>query len=227
MYLFWSFIHLQFYEFPWYYPTRGILWFFYALIIGNVIVFLATRVVKNKTLLIIWSIVLIIFMGLADGWYGYSTKIPILGKLIIGYYDIFETLLSGFTYGVLFSLISYLLVHFYEGQSDKLQIKKHVCIILIFLILYSVEGYYAYINGLPREYAFWFIMTPLCISIFTLILKIDIQIPYSNCLGKMSTLMYFIHIIIGWDATRVYLRIKQNLLEIYMDLFMYMFLQHG
>ena len=39
-------------------------------------------------------------------------------------------------------------------------------------------------------------MTPLCISIFTLILKIDIQIPYSKCLGKMSTLMYYIHIMI-------------------------------
>ena len=158
--------------------------------------FLVTRIVKDKTLLIIWSIVLIIFMGLADGWYGYSTKVPILGKLIIGYYDIFETLLSGFTYGVLFSLVSYLLVHFCEGQSDKLQIKKYVCIILIFFLLYSVEGYYAYINGLPREYAFYFIMTLLCISIFTLILKIDIQIPYSKCLGKMSTLMYYIHIMI-------------------------------
>lgn len=53
VYFFWSFIHLQFYEFPWYYPTRGILWFFYALIIGNVIVFLVTRIVKDKTLLII------------------------------------------------------------------------------------------------------------------------------------------------------------------------------
>ena len=47
-------------------------------------------------------------------------------------------------------------------------------------------------------------MVPLCISIFTLLIKLDIKIPYSSCLGKLSTLMYYIHIMIAYNWLRFY-----------------------
>lgn len=173
-YLFWSFIHLRFYWFDWYYPTGGVLWFFYALIIGNVIVFLVTRFVKSKLLLAICAFILGLFMALADAWYGVAIHIPVVKAIITSYYEIFKTLLSGFTYGILFSIVSYLLDDVFRNgnRSIKLSVKKNICITVVLLILYSIEGWYTYIHTLPKEYGFYLFMVPLCISIFTLLIKL-------------------------------------------------------
>lgn len=205
-YLFWSFIHLRFYWFDWYYPTGGVLWFFYALIIGNVIVFLVTRFVKSKLLLAICAFILGLFMALADAWYGVAIHIPVVKAIITSYYEIFKTLLSGFTYGILFSIVSYLLDDVFRNgnRSIKLSVKKNICITVVLLILYSIEGWYTYIHTLPKEYGFYLFMVPLCISIFTLLIKLDIKIPYSSCLGKLSTLMYYIHIMIAYHWLSFY-----------------------
>ena len=151
-YLFWSFIHLRFYWFDWYYPTGGVLWFFYALIIGNVIVFLVTRFVKSKLLLAICAFILGLFMALADAWYGVAIHIPVVKAIITSYYEIFKTLLSGFTYGILFSIVSYLLDDVFRNgnRSIKLSVKKNICITVVLLILYSIEGWYTYIHCLKN-----------------------------------------------------------------------------
>ena len=223
-YLFWSFIHLRFYHFDWYYPTAGVLWFFYALTLGNIIVFLLTRIIKNKYVLTGYATIIIIFMALADGWYGKSITIPIIQYLVINYYNIFKTLLSGFTYGILFSIIAYFLAGI-DLSKINFKLTKHIFITIILFVIYSIEGYYAYVNSLPREYAFYFFITPLCISIFTLLLRINIKVSYANCLGKISALMYYIHIMIYYHWSGFYSGLFINKSELVKDLhgFLYVY----
>ena len=121
---------------------------FYALIIGNVIVFLITRFVKSKILLTIWAFILGLFMALADAWYGVAINIPVVKVIITSYYEIFKTLLSGFTYGILFSIIAYLLEDVFrnDNRSIKLSVKKIYVLRLSYLFcIQSRDGIHTYI----------------------------------------------------------------------------------
>lgn len=195
-YLFWSAVHLMFYHFEWFYPTYGVLWFLYALIVGNVIVFLVTRVVKNKAILAGGALAVYVFMGLADAWYGCAVTVPVLGDMISSYYDTFFTMLSPFTFGTLFSLTAHLLVCVLSSEHKiELGIGTHICITILLLVLLSIEGWYTYSKGFPKCYAFYFTIIPLGIAVCTLLLRMDAKIPYAGCLGKLSALMYYIHIL--------------------------------
>ena len=204
-YAFWSFLHLRFYYFDWFYATYGVLWFLYALIIGNIIVFLTTRIIDNKYFYLFSAVALSLFMSLADAWYNCAVNLPIIGKIITVYYNIFVSMLSPFTMGIVFSVVAYLLAGLISNRSpNKISVKKHCGIAALFLTLFAVEGYYTCMHGFPKHYTFFFSTMPLCVSVFTLILKINIKVPYARCLGKLSALLYYIHILFYYYWVNTY-----------------------
>ena len=165
--------------------------------------FALTRLISNKFFIATVVILLTIFMGLGDPWYG-AVSMPLLKDIINSYYATWGTMRMGFTYGVLFSLMGYLITKYEANILTKIKnisLSKRIIIFATFFIFYSIEGYYTHIHGYPKEYGFFILSVPVCALVLIAFLypykmgNIKITIPYARCLGSMSGLMYYIHIL--------------------------------
>lgn len=172
-YVFWSIIHLCFYKFDWYFPTAGVLWFFYALILGSLLSYVIVRICRyNIYIIFILISIISLFMSFGDAWYGYSQTIPVLSQIVNEYYVVMHSMRTCFTYGVLYSLLGYILSCSAIEKFFK-QINCRILLIgfILCYILLVVETRYVYSTGSFKEFGHFFLTVPTITILFTILLK--------------------------------------------------------
>lgn len=225
IYLVWSFIHMQFYSFEWWYPTYGVLWFFYALIVGNIFVYIIIKNISNLKILTFITVVWWIICSALDAWYGVASNIPILSDIMQWYFNNFMSTLSPFTYGILYGLLGYIMVY-----SLKLKLytdKIGLGMLILFIILFAIEGWYVHTLGIVKTYGQYIFTVPLVISILAIVCRYGNKFEWDNSivLGKMSALIYYIHIMfVYFFSSRYIYTYPDNLKLGYIHEFFYVFI---
>ena len=81
-------------------------------------------------------------------------------------------------------------------KGSKKEITKFVVIFIILYTLFAIEGNMTYQLLAFREFGIFLFTVPVVVSLFILVMKIDIVIPYSEYFRKTSSLIYYLHILL-------------------------------
>ena len=75
-----------------------------------------------------------------------------------------------------------------------------------------------------REFGIFLFTVPVVVSLFILVMKIDIVIPYSEYFRKTSSLIYYLHILFVCFYTSKYYSIWTGVAEANLHRFLYVFI---
>lgn len=202
MYVFWTCIHLSIYKFPWYYPTWGVLWFIYALIVGNLIGYFIIRYVKNIKIIFIFIVVVFSFLIIGDEFYKLLNPNSILLHTVDKAYDIFKGISTTFIPAVGFSLLGFMFVE--RENVECCREKTKGMLLLLFFLLFCGETYMAFVSQSYKAYGYFVLSAPTACVVFSFFKDLAWKIPYSILLKKLSSLIYLVHILFWIYWSKMY-----------------------
>jgi len=181
----------------------GALWYFPALILSTIFVYIFVK--KDWIKALIGFSILFFAIGLmGDSYQNLIINTPLM-KIVDIYNVVFDLTRNGFCIGVPFITIGVVINKF--NLSEK--VKNIEILILIFSVLYGLEAYLVISNGIFRDtniYISLVFIVPL-IFIWAMKSKIEISQRKSSLFREMSIWVYGLHEIIQIGAL-MYLKIN-------------------
>lgn len=202
MYVFWSCIHLLVYKFPWYYPTWGVLWFIYALIVGNFIGYFIVRYVKSIKIILSFILCIFLLLIVGDEFYRLLNPNSLLLHIADKAYNIFKALSTTFIPAIGFSLLGFIFAE--KGNVLHYRIRAKLMLMVLLFLLFCGETYMAFILQSYKEYGYFVLSAPTACVVFSCFLELKWEIPNSRLLKRLSSLIYLVHILFWIYWSKVY-----------------------
>ena len=189
----------------------GHLWYLQALIVGTLLLYLLTKVLKVKTpILIIIAVLLYLFGVCEKGYYGLIKQIPAFDAVICAYKSIFNDTGNGVFFGLPYLTIGCLLS---ENRSKIIKLKYWAMFLaslvlllteLVLLTEFTEINAYSMTLSIPVASTFLFLFTAF----------IDVDEKYSNVgiwCRKASIIVYLYHQVAAFTLLYIYIYLRKGI----------------
>lgn len=188
-------------------------WFIMALVIATVIVCYASKLVGNRVLLVLATVVYIA-VCLYSSYYGKFENIGIVSSFVERYKLVFTNPYNSYPVALIWVVCG----KCFADKTFSLNIKKSVPLLLVSLAFLYAEWYYVRKIGGGYKNDCYLMLLPVSISLFGIICSIKpFSVRGSVTMRKMSTVIYALHATAA-TALRDYAGLKNNYIVFIVDI---------